>query len=67
MTRRSVALNGLAATNPERSELGDGPETFELPAGWGIAAMEFAQLASSANAYPPDGKYQGATTIQGAR
>ena len=41
LTRRSVALNGLAATNP--------------------------QLASSANAYPPDGKYQGATTIQGAR
>ena len=44
-----------------------GPSVLDLPAGWGIAAIEFAQLASSANAYPPDGKYQGPTTIQGAR
>lgn len=41
-----------------------GPSTLLLPAGWGVAAMEFAQLAGFSGSY--DGKYQGATSIQEA-
>lgn len=41
-----------------------GPSTLILPAGWGVAAMEFAELAGRTCGY--NGKYQGATFIQGA-